>query len=221
MSEKRELDSIRVINLLVQNGISGAQLDYSGGGDDGDIDEITFSDYGGHQEIAKLCETYFYEHAYPFISGYENNEGGSGVLYFDGEDKQIWLRHTWNLSRELGELEVVQALACEDLALKAAAFGATVVETEVDEDCTVYEADLRHGNKIIHGLPGIQDFLTEFKQVAENKILRHLRGELPEGAGDLQLLVDEGILRFRWAEFSDPDTETERFLVYKQERDSS
>jgi hypothetical protein len=221
MSEKRELDSIRIMNLLVQNGISGARLDYSGGGDSGDIDEITFSDHGGHQEIAKLCETYFYEHAYRFISGFENNEGGSGVLDFDVEDKQIWLRHTWNLSRELGELVVLKAVACEDLALKAAAFGATVVETEVYEDCTVYEANLRHGNKIIYGLPGIQDFLTEFTQVAENKILRHLDGEFQEGAGDIQLLVDEGILRFRWAELSDPDTETERFLVYKQERDSS
>ena len=75
------------------DGVGRFTCSYSGGGDSGDIDEGHFDGEGGNMEA-------FYDYAYRILQreygGWEINEGSSGTITIDTEEKEYYIEHIWN-----------------------------------------------------------------------------------------------------------------------------
>lgn len=87
-------------NNLVDKGVYKLQIDFSGSGDDGDIDEISFLDTEENEvedipydrELLNKLENFFYAEINKRVhrvGDWVNNEGGYGTLYYYPETKQV------------------------------------------------------------------------------------------------------------------------------------
>ena len=79
------------------DGLVGASIDYSGGGDSGEWgDEIEVRTKDGKTYMLPLGPKIDNWISYNLPSGWEIDEGSSGNVYFDLVDRVIRINHTWN-----------------------------------------------------------------------------------------------------------------------------
>jgi hypothetical protein len=90
-----------IIPRLKQWGVARIVVDYSGCGDSGGIDGISYFDAAGQPANMALVQTAsdpdIGDVAYEFLpAGFENNEGGQGTLTLDVEAGTVKIAHSEN-----------------------------------------------------------------------------------------------------------------------------
>ncbi len=88
-----------VVELFKRLGNTEGRVDFSGGGDDGYIEDNMI--IGDEQsDIPKLIEDMLYRMLNGNFAGWENNEGGQGSWLFDPIDKSIFFDFNYNTEEE-------------------------------------------------------------------------------------------------------------------------
>lgn len=88
-----------VEELFEELGDSYTSVDFSGGGDDGYIEDFMIID-GNQVDIPKLIEDMLYRMLNGNFGGWENNEGGQGSWEFNPKDKTIFFDFNYNTEEE-------------------------------------------------------------------------------------------------------------------------
>lgn len=88
-----------VEELFEELGDSYASVDFSGGGDDGYIEDFMIID-GNQVDIPKLIEDMLYRMLNGNFGGWENNEGAQGNWEFNPKDKTIFFDFNYNTEEE-------------------------------------------------------------------------------------------------------------------------
>ena len=122
---KEELDRRRAAKAVLQQELknellkslisalrhSSIQIMYSGGGDDGGIEEITGARDSSERD---LIEEFFYSVCYPKIRGFENNEGGGGTVKILLCDGAVKVQHDHYLNIENWEQVETKVIPASD-----------------------------------------------------------------------------------------------------------
>jgi len=101
---KKEKDYLEKLKPLIQFGFKSAEIEYSGGGDSGDIEEVNIV-YGKRSvtkkrgdEFKDILTDMCFEELEIHYGGWEINEGSSGTFHleFDGRHIKYWIDHSQN-----------------------------------------------------------------------------------------------------------------------------
>ena len=101
---KKKNDYLERLKPLIQFGFKSAEVEYSGGGDSGEVEDVTIvynkrsvSKAKGHEftdTLSDIC----YDELEKQYGGWEINDGSSGVfnITFDGRHIEYWIDHVQN-----------------------------------------------------------------------------------------------------------------------------
>lgn len=87
-----------VQSFLDDNGIDDFEVSYSGGGDDGYIDDDGYDDEGNQYRLSDDLENYLYSKLNNSFGGWEINEGSSGKFIINRNTMEIeheWYSNDW------------------------------------------------------------------------------------------------------------------------------
>jgi hypothetical protein len=87
------IDNPSVQSFLDENNIDYLMVDYSGGGDDGSIEDDGYDDDGNRFRISNNLEDFLYSRLNSSFGGWEINEGSSGKFIIQRETVEI--EHEW------------------------------------------------------------------------------------------------------------------------------
>ena len=93
-------ETLKAVEELFEliNGREG-RVDFSGGGDDGYIEDFMVID-GNQEDLPKLIEDMLYSMISSNYAGWENNEGAQGSWLFDSSEKTILFDFNYNTEEE-------------------------------------------------------------------------------------------------------------------------
>lgn len=106
------IDDPEVQSFLDDNGIDDFEVSYSGGGDDGYIDDDGYDDEGNQYRLSDDLENYLYSKLNNSFGGWEINEGSSGKFIINRQTMEIeheWYDREWvpsNLRIEITEKDL-------------------------------------------------------------------------------------------------------------------
>lgn len=92
------IDNPSVQSFLDRNNIDYLEVSYSGGGDDGFIEDDGYDDNGKHYRLSDDLEEFLYEKLNGNFGGWEINEGSSGKFIIQRETVEIeheWYENEW------------------------------------------------------------------------------------------------------------------------------
>ena len=94
-------ETLKAVEELFEliNGREG-RVDFSGGGDDGYIEDFMVID-GNQEDLPKLIEDMLYSMISSNYAGWENNEGAQGSWLFDSSEKTILFDFNYNTEEEV------------------------------------------------------------------------------------------------------------------------
>lgn len=94
-------ETLKAVEELFEliNGREG-RVDFSGGGDDGYIDDFVVID-GNQEDLPRLIEDMLYTMISSNYAGWENNEGAQGSWLFDSSEKTIFFDFNYNTEEEV------------------------------------------------------------------------------------------------------------------------
>jgi hypothetical protein len=98
-SDYSEEEYNAVVELFERLGDSYASVDFSGGGDDGFIEDFMMVN-GNQVDIPKPIEELLYSMISRSFAGWENNEGAQGNWEFNPKDKTIFFDFNYNTEEE-------------------------------------------------------------------------------------------------------------------------
>jgi hypothetical protein len=98
-SDYSEEEYNAVVELFERLGDSYATVDFSGGGDDGFIEDFMYVN-SEQVDIPKLIEELLYSMISRSFAGWENNEGAQGKWEFNPKDKTIFFDFNYNTEEE-------------------------------------------------------------------------------------------------------------------------
>jgi hypothetical protein len=100
-SDYSEEEYNAVVELFERLGDSYATVDFSGGGDDGFIEDFMMVN-GKQVDIPKPIEELLYSMISRSFAGWENNEGAQGNWEFNPKDKTIFFDFNYNTEEQQG-----------------------------------------------------------------------------------------------------------------------
>ena len=92
------IDNPSVQSFLDRNNIDYLEVSYSGGGDDGFIEDDGYDDNGNRYRLSDDLEEFLYEKLNGNFGGWEINEGSSGKFIIQRETVEIeheWYENEW------------------------------------------------------------------------------------------------------------------------------
>jgi len=98
-SEYTEEEYNAVVELFERLGDDNVSVNFSGGGDDGFIEDFMMVN-GNQVDIPKLIEELLYSMISRSFAGWENNEGAQGNWEFNPKDKTIFFDFNYNTEEE-------------------------------------------------------------------------------------------------------------------------
>ena len=87
------INNLSVQSFLDENNIDYLMVDYSGGGDDGSIEDDGYDDDGNRFRLSDDLEDFLYSRLNNSFGGWEINEGSSGKFIIQRETVEI--EHEW------------------------------------------------------------------------------------------------------------------------------
>jgi hypothetical protein len=100
------INNLSVQSFLDENQIDYLYVDYSGGGDDGSIEDNGYDDEGNNYSLSDDLEEYLYSKLNSSFGGWEINEGSSGKFFINR--KTVEIEHEWYENEYVpSELEIV------------------------------------------------------------------------------------------------------------------
>jgi hypothetical protein len=92
------INNTSVQSFLDENNIEYLEVSYSGGGDDGYIEDDGYDDDGNQHRLSEDLEEFLYEKLNGNFGGWEINEGSSGKFIIQRETVEIeheWYENDW------------------------------------------------------------------------------------------------------------------------------